>query len=176
MDSTAVVPISVSVPILQIDWQLWIQYLGCAVLGGLAQSLINQKGALVLPQRGEENGRKAIVLGPISDMVVGIVAAIGIFWVVNPQTYAHLLAVGAIAGYGGGAILRSLANRILLDAAAKETEKKERRLQDLRHEAEMLEKDKEALQRADRDRKQLLAIKQIGDLIVESVSGSKKGG
>lgn len=55
-------------------------------------------------------------MGIIADIIIGVVAAIGILWMMTPQTRFQFLGISAIGGYGGSSILRALVNRFEADA------------------------------------------------------------
>lgn len=99
---------------------LWIAYILCAIIGGLASNLVNSKGMLTRPHWADKD-KKAYSVGPVTDIIAGIAAAMGILWLMTPQTEFQLLGIGTIGGYGGSAILQALLNRLVADTA--ETEK-----------------------------------------------------
>ncbi len=92
--------------------QLWALVILIAVGGGLSSHFINLESRLQIPKRDPDDARK-IVLGPIADVTVGIVAAIASLWFFNPQTEYQLFGMTAIASYGGGSILQAFVNRML---------------------------------------------------------------
>ncbi len=103
-----------SITLVEIEWYHWIAYIIVAILGGAAGSFVNNKGLLKM-WKWEEQDNKNLNLGIIADIIIGVVAAIGILWMMTPQTRFQFLGIGAIGGYGGSSILRALVNRLEAD-------------------------------------------------------------
>jgi hypothetical protein len=111
---------NVTITVVQMTWFGWIIYLVVAMIGGLASNLINSKGTMKRICLGED--KKCIEMGPLPDIIAGIAASLGILWAMTPQTLMQLIGMGAIAGYGGSAILQALVNRLVADVSQKEKE------------------------------------------------------
>lgn len=98
----------VKISVVAMTTNLWVFYMLAAVIGGLANSLVSNAGGWLKVYSTKE----AVILGPLSDVIIGIGAGMGILWALAPQTTFQLIGIGAIAGFGGSSILRSLVNRI----------------------------------------------------------------
>jgi len=109
----------VEVSFISLTPQLWALVILIAAGGGLSSHFINQESRLQIPKRDPNDTRK-IVLGPIADITVGIVAAIASLWFFNPQTEYQLFGMTAIASYGGGSILQAFVNRMIAGIAEKQ--------------------------------------------------------
>lgn len=115
---------TVTITVVGMNALTWAAYLAVALLGGLASSMVNNKGTIIRIGWGDQD-KTHIRMGPITDIVAGWAAALGILWAMSPQTLFQLIGMGAIAGYGGSAVLQALLNRLLADVSEKEKDKLE---------------------------------------------------
>lgn len=130
----------VSINMIQMDSARWVWYFAAALLGGLASSLINNKGTIV--RVGWTDAEKTRYrVGIITDVVAGFAAAMGILWMMTPQTDFQLIGIGAVSGYGGSAILQAMLNRLMADVSEKEKDQLKTEKTALEHDNNRLESD-----------------------------------
>ena len=161
-----------AIQVVQMDTTRWILYLVAALIGGLASSLINNKGAIERmgwddpdPQK-----RKQLKLGLIADLAAGIAASLGILWMMTPQTFFQLIGIGAVAGYGGSAILQALVNRLAADVSRTEKEKAENERDSLEDIKKQLDEKTTKIAQAEKD----LDKKKAEISIIEKIAEVKK--
>lgn len=147
----------VEVSFILLTPQLWALVILIAAGGGLSSHFINQESRLQIPRRDPEDTRK-IVLGPIADITVGIVAAIASLWFFNPQTEYQLFGMTAIASYGGGSILQAFVNRMMAGIAEKKATQLDNTINELK-------KTETALDVLKAEEETIKDIKRIKDLI-----------
>lgn len=174
MDSanTTVGLTTAAIQIVQMDITRWILYLVAALIGGLASSLVNNKGAIKRmgwddpdPQK-----RKQLEMGLIADLASGVAAALGILWMMTPQTFFQLIGIGAVAGYGGSAILQALVNRLAADVSKTEKEKVENEKKSLEDAKKQLDEKTTKIAQAEKD----LDKKKAEISIIEKIAEVKK--
>ena len=94
-----------------ISWWQWVIYFCCAVIGGVAGSLANNNGGVILPEKKDGT----IMFGVLSDILLGLAASVAVLWILNPSTVVQFLGTGVVSGYSGSSILRALSNKMLAD-------------------------------------------------------------
>lgn len=124
-------------------WYYWILFIFAAVIGSTASSLINNSGKVIMcgweggNPRGNGGNPGKYCMGIISDIIIGIAAALSILWTLTPQNFLQLIGLGAVAGYGGSSVLRALANKLEAQFAQQEADKSRKEAERNKDEAEI---------------------------------------
>ena len=108
------------ISVFEVRYYHWIGFFIAAILGGIASSFVNNSGMVKMWGWEMDGDTKKFNMGIIADIIIGLTAAFGILGTIIPQTIFQFLSMGAIGGYGGSSILRSLVNKVAVDGATKE--------------------------------------------------------
>jgi hypothetical protein len=145
----------------------WVIYLSVAAVGGFASSLINNKGAITrIGWDGRDKTR--IRMGVVTDIVVAFAAALAILWIMTRQTPFQLIGIGAVAGYGGSAVLQALLNRIVADISKEEKDKVEAEKKTIEAEKKELEKERDEIVEREKSLDKSKALISIMERIAET--------
>ena len=124
-------------------WYYWVLFVIAAITGGTASSLINNSGKVLMcgwqggNPSGEEGNPGKYCMGIISDIIIGIAAALAILWTLTPQNPLQLIGLGAVAGYGGSSVLRAMVNKLEGEHAQQEADKSRKEAEKNKDEAEI---------------------------------------
>lgn len=154
-----------SINVVTVDLKVWVAFIGCAILGGLASSLINNNKIALMPGWDDIDKKTKYRMGFLSDVTLGMAAAIGILWTMTPQTLFQLLGIGVVAGYGGSSILQALVNRLATETVAAERDKIEKEKQLIEKEKQQIESKLETIKNKEEDLDKKKAEIQIMKLI-----------
>ena len=112
----------VTTTVVTMFWYHWVFYVIIAAVGALASSLVVNKGKFVIPQlrnvlKKDEGNTQTLTqktqdMGFTGDVIVGVAAALAVWWAITPQTLFQVIGIAAVAGYGGSTILQSLVNKL----------------------------------------------------------------
>lgn len=131
-----------TINIVAMDWAVWMIFLGCAILGGLASSFVNNNKTALMWGWVDGNRKSGYRMGILADIIVGLAAAIGILWTMTPQTTLQLFGMGAVAGFGGSSVLAALLNRLAAETSEKEKEQVSSKLEKIRKNEKELDRQK----------------------------------
>lgn len=121
-----------TINVVAMNWPVWLAFLGCAVLGGLASSFVNNNKTALMWGWTDGSKKSKYRMGILADIIVGVAAAIGILWTMTPQTLLQLLGMGAVAGFGGSSVLQALLNRLAAETSEMEKEQVSTKLEKIR--------------------------------------------
>lgn len=92
---------------------LWIVIL-LGGFGGLLHALYLSEYGLLIP-KFSKNDKISLNLGFLSDVLLGIGAAVAILYFILPDTLFKQVSLSLISGFGGGSFLGSLTNKMGVD-------------------------------------------------------------
>ncbi len=163
MESANVTGILTGLQIVQMNSLNWVLFLLAALIGGFASSLINNKGAI--ERMGWDNPdplkRKQLKIGLIADLASGLAAALAILWTMTPQTFFQLIGIGAVAGYGGSAVLQALVNRLTADVSQAQKDTLEKANEKLEESKKMLDTIKESQKELEKKKAEISIAEKI---------------
>lgn len=98
-------------------WQGILLSLGCGLIGGIANLLINSESALMPRFHLDDEGNRHLLYGFIKPLIIGMIAGpIAVFNMYENLEWYQIAYLSIVSGIAGSATLNAIANRYLNEA------------------------------------------------------------